>query len=92
MKNGKELFKGQPDICNDHLNPTMAREKAIMELFGFPTACPLPAGQVCVDGSKKYDISKYKNLLPMSVGIITTHYDVVHDTVIIPFLFMLFNI
>lgn len=79
-KDGHELLAGHPDVCNalDHKN-TEQKEK--LEMFGFPTECPVPEGQKCMDGSKKIDISKYKNLLPMAMGKITCKYDVTHDTV-----------
>lgn len=68
MKNGNELMTGHPDICNelDHKN---AEQKAKLEMFGFPTECPVGAEQKCMDGSKKMDISKFKNLLPMAAGM-----------------------
>lgn len=81
-KNGNELLSGHPDICNalDHKSDD---QKAKLEMFGFPTECPVPEGQKCMDGSKKVDITKFKNLLPMAAGKITAHYDVTHDTVYI---------
>lgn len=74
------LLSGNPDICNvlDHSNE---EQKAKLEVFGFPTECPVPEGEKCLDGSKKVDISKYKSLLPMALGKITAKYDVTHDTV-----------
>lgn len=74
------MVSGHPDICNvlDHKS---AAQKAKLELFGFPTECPVPEGQRCMDGSKKVDVSKYKSLLPMAAGLIVAKYDVTHDTV-----------
>lgn len=78
------MLNGHPDICNV-LDHNTDEQKAKLELFGFPTECPVPAGKKCTDGSKKHDISKYKSLLPLTVGVVTTHYDVIHDTVNITF-------
>lgn len=79
-KNGNVLLSGHPDICNT-LDHKTADQKAKLEAFGFPTECPVPEGRKCMDGTKKADISKFKNMLPMIAGKITAHYDVVHDTV-----------
>lgn len=78
------MLSGHPDIC-DLLDHNSVEQKAILELFAFPTECPVAEGRKCMDGSKKVDISKYKGLLPMATGQITANYDVTHDTVIIAF-------
>lgn len=80
VKNGHEMLNGHPDICNA-LDSKSAEQKAKLELFGFPTECPVPEGRKCLDGTNKVDISPYKGLLPMAAGEITANYDVTHDTV-----------
>lgn len=79
------MLSGHPDICNT-LDHKSAEQKAKLEAFGFPTECPVPEGRKCMDGTKRADISKFKNMLPMIAGKITAHYDVTHDTVRIFFL------
>lgn len=79
-KDGHELLNGHPDICNV-LDRKNAEQKSKLEMFGFPADCPVPEGVKCFDGSKKVNVSKYKNLLPMAVGKIIAKYDVTHDTV-----------
>lgn len=74
------MLNGHPDICNA-LDSKSAEQKAKLELFGFPTECPVPEGRKCLDGTNKVDISPYKGLLPMAAGEITANYDVTHDTV-----------
>lgn len=75
------MLNGHPDICNV-LDSHTAEQKAKLELFGFPTECPVPEGRKCLDGTNKVDITPYKGLLPMAAGEITANYDVTHDTVI----------
>lgn len=75
------MLNGHPDICNV-LDKNTAEHKAKLELFGFPTECPVPKGRKCMDDTNKIDISPYKGLLPMAAGEITANYDVTHDTVI----------
>lgn len=75
------MLSGHPDICNV-LDHKTAEHKAKLELFGFPTECPVPEGRKCMDGTKTVDITPYKGLLPMAAGQITANYDVTHDTVI----------
>ncbi|XP_031623473.1 uncharacterized protein LOC116340880 [Contarinia nasturtii] len=79
LKNGQEMLSGHPDIC-DVLDHKTAEQKVKLEMFGFPTECPVPEGRKCMDGTKKVDVSKYKNMLPMAVGKITSHYEVTHDS------------
>lgn len=74
----KNVFSGHPDICNA-LDQKTAEQKAKLEIFGFPTECPVHEGRKCMDGTKKVDISKYKHILPMVAGKITAHYDITHD-------------
>lgn len=79
-KNGNELLSGHPDICNA-LDHKTAEQKEKLEMFGFPTECPVPEGRKCMDGTKKVDISKFKNFLPMAAGHVTVHQEITHDTV-----------
>lgn len=72
-------MKGHPDVCAI-LDEKNEEHKAKLQMFGFPTECPVPAGRKCVDPEKKLDISKYKALLPMAQGKISAHYDITHDT------------
>lgn len=74
------MITGNPDICNvlDHKDD---EQKKQLEVFGFPTDCPVPEGKKCFDGSKKVDVSKFKDILAMAVGTISAKYDVTHDTV-----------
>lgn len=74
------MLSGHPDICSemDHANQ---EHKMKLQMFGFPSECPVPEGRKCVDPEKKIDISKFKNLLSMAKGKITAHFDITHDTV-----------
>lgn len=79
-RNGKELYSGQPDVC-EQMDEIMNLHNIIFGLFGFPFECPISAGQTCTDHTKKYDISQYKTILPLTVGVLNARYDVTHDTV-----------
>lgn len=71
---------GHPDICNE-LDHKSKHQKEKLQMLGFPTECPVPAGRKCMDDTKKIDVSKFKNFLPMAAGQLTIHHDVTHDTV-----------
>lgn len=79
-KDGQVLLSGEPDICRV-LDAKNEDQKAHLQMFGFPALCPLPMGEKCTDGSQRVDISKFKDLLPAAVGIVTARYEVKHDTV-----------
>lgn len=74
------LFSGQVNVCNVS-SAKSAQDKEILELFAFPTECPLSEGRICTDGTKKVDISKYKDFLSFLEGDLIGKYDVTHDTV-----------
>lgn len=74
------MFSGHPDLC-ELLERKKTEFKSQFEMFGLPTGCPVPEGRRCMDGTKKFDFSKFKHGLPMMQGRIVAHYDVTHDTV-----------
>ncbi|XP_055295197.1 uncharacterized protein LOC129564970 [Sitodiplosis mosellana] len=78
-KNGNVLLSGNPDLCSA-LDHKTKEQKEKLEMFGIPSDCPVPEGRKCMDGSKKVDISKFKNMLPMAAGRITVRDEITHDT------------
>lgn len=78
------IISGNPDLCST-LDKKTAEQKARLEMFGFPTECPIPEGRKCLTGDKKVDMSKYKSYLGMSVGKMVISANIEHDTVSIFF-------
>lgn len=79
-KAGVAIISGNPDVCST-LDKKTAEQKARLEMFGFPTECPIPEGRRCLTGDKKVDMSKYKSYLGMSVGKMVISANIEHDTV-----------
>lgn len=79
-KNGVVIFTGQPNFC-EVLDKKFEEAKARLQMFGFPTECPFPEQRKCVDGDKKINIARFKNMLGMAIGKVTVEADIEHDTV-----------
>lgn len=79
-KSGVAILNGTPDLCAV-LDKKSEEHKAKLEMFGFPTECPIPDGRKCLTGDKKMDVKKYKSFLAMAMGKIQLNADIQHDTV-----------
>lgn len=79
-KSGVAIISGSPDACAV-LDAKSEEHKAKLEMFGFPTECPIPEGRKCLNGEKKIDVKKFKSFLAMAVGKIQLNVDIQHDTV-----------
>lgn len=73
-------MSGSPDACAA-LDKKSEEHKAKLQMFGFPTECPIPEGRRCMTGDKKIDVNKYKSMLPMALGKLQIMADIEHDTV-----------
>lgn len=80
LKSGVAILSGNPDACAA-LDAKSEEHKAKLQMFGFPTECPIPEGRKCMTGDKKIDVKKYKSFLAMAMGKIQLHADIEHDTV-----------
>lgn len=74
------MLTGNPNVC-DELDKKSEDAKARLQMFGFPTECPVPEGRRCFDGDKKINITKFKNYLNMANGKMAINADIEHDTV-----------
>ncbi|KAG4073883.1 hypothetical protein HA402_014088 [Bradysia odoriphaga] len=77
-KNGMAIMTGTPDLCSEI--EIHKEAKIPLEMVGFPTACPIEKGRKCVDGTKKFDVAKFKKYLTMARGKIAVDTEITHDT------------
>lgn len=77
-KNKQPMFQGNADICS-MVETVPAEVKTTMAMLGLPTSCPIPAGRICPDESKRANISKHKAMLPMAKGKSTAKVFIQHD-------------
>lgn len=87
-KNGIKLISGDGNVC-DIMESADSDAKAVLSMLALPEKCPVKAGELCVDKTKKISFKKHKNLLPMMKGKIQVNATITHDTVCFEFYFFL---
>lgn len=81
FKNNIQMLQGGPEDLCKQMQGSGAQIKAMLDMFGMPTSCPVDKSEVCSNGDQKLDLSKQRSFLGMARGKIRAHADIEHDTV-----------
>lgn len=88
-KNGIKLLSGDGNVC-EIMESADSDAKAVLSMLALPEKCPVKAGEICVDKTKKISFKKHKNLLPMMKGKIQVNATITHDTVCFEYFIVFF--
>lgn len=86
-KNGVKLISGDGNVC-EIMESADSDAKAVLSMLALPEKCPVKAGELCVDKTKKISFKKHKSFLPMMKGKIQVNATITHDTVCFEYFFL----
>ncbi|XP_055598277.1 uncharacterized protein LOC129747903 [Uranotaenia lowii] len=75
---GIPFIKGTVDLCQKV--PRWSLAAPVVWAFNFNNKCPMGEGTLCTDPKRVFNISPFKQFLPLMVGKIEMQIDVKHDT------------
>ncbi|CAH0560171.1 unnamed protein product [Brassicogethes aeneus] len=71
-------IEGEFNMCELGAETGLPVEK-VLEIYGMPKKCPMPAKKICGGPGQKLNLSKYKNQLGMAAGKTDLKLELTHD-------------